>query len=239
MRAISELLLVDSLNTWVYTTASTDYYTWKADNKSTPTNGGYPVFGTAWTVPHSHCVCGGDTNIGHHTSHSVVQYEPLPDDWDGIVSLEGNYYLTHDMTMPARIYIAEGKTMNLCLNGYKLDARGLNVEEKTDPVFYLSGALNLCDCDGSQNSGGKITGLNNNYSPIIIDLRGTFSMYGGSITKNTTTGNTIDNSGIFTMYGGSITDNFAKETAGVYNEAGTSTMYGGSISHNGGGTYGL
>lgn len=38
--------LLDALNGWVNTTASTDYYTWVADNGSV--NGGYPVFGAAW-----------------------------------------------------------------------------------------------------------------------------------------------------------------------------------------------
>lgn len=42
--------LLAALNGWVAAEASTSYYTWAADS-TTPANGGYPVFGAAWTSP--------------------------------------------------------------------------------------------------------------------------------------------------------------------------------------------
>ncbi len=40
--------LIDRLNSWVNTKASTDYNTWQADSENA--NGGYPVFGAAWAT---------------------------------------------------------------------------------------------------------------------------------------------------------------------------------------------
>ena len=42
--------LLIALNGWVNANASNDYYTWKADDTTTPTNGGYPVFGSPWVL---------------------------------------------------------------------------------------------------------------------------------------------------------------------------------------------
>ncbi|PHV70501.1 hypothetical protein CS063_10465 [Sporanaerobium hydrogeniformans] len=223
--------LITKLNAWVNTQESTDYYTWKIGSTTSSTNDSYPVFDSAWTALHKHCVCDRDVHLGDHTSCNDITYKPFPDDWDSSTSLEGNYYLTHNVTMPAKIYIEENKTLNLCLNGYKLDASGLNSASQIAPAIHVYGTLNLCDCKEGTNSGGKITGLNNSYSPIIITNSGVFSMYSGSITQNTTTNDTVSNTGTFTMYGGSITGNTAEETAGVSNE-GTFTMYGGSITNN-------
>lgn len=55
-------------------------------------------------------------------------------------------------------------------------------------------------------------------------------MYGGSITANNSSG-VYNNGGIFTMYGGSITGNTTGSKGGVYN-SGTFTMSGGSITGN-------
>ncbi len=185
-------------------------------------------------LPHAHCVCGGSVSGGDHTEHSAdIPYTKLTSTGGGLES--GNYYLDSDITLGSSIVVGSGKTVNLCLNGHKLDANGKKI-----PVISVNtnGALNICDCKET----GKITGgygdpIMGTYFGGGIYNHGTVNFYGGSITENSVTGagSGVMNSGTITMYGGAITKNTvttSNSSGGAVYNTGTFTMLGGSITDN-------
>lgn len=230
--------LLAALNGWVQAqTTPADYQTWTV---KTGVNGGYPVFGTA-SAPHAHCVCGGTTNIGDHTDHSDINYTAIPSSFTG-GNLAGNIFLDRDVMLTSSLDVAKGQTLNLCLNGYKLDANGGSFS-----VIKNSGTLKICDCnkhrqnhissyawDEATNawktpetitiSGGVITGGNTpaGGSEVggggICNL-GTLHMYGGSIAGNraATYGGGVHNLGSMILYGGNIQNNGARSVNGLFN----------------------
>ena len=146
--------------------------------------------------------------------------------WDSADSLPGtagNLYLTQDVTLTSTWNVPDGTT-NLCLNGHSITMGGADAfisigTEKT---------LNLFNC--IQNSGVITHGANQG---VGVNNIGTFNMYGGTISGNSTTANGggVNNTGTFNMYGGTISDNSAVNGGGV-NNIGTFNMYGGTISGN-------
>ena len=42
------------------------------------------ITATAYVPPHTHCICGGDTDVGNHTTHTDVIYQP----WDGTSAID-------------------------------------------------------------------------------------------------------------------------------------------------------
>ncbi len=117
-----------------------------------------------------------------HT-HESVTYTAVSGD---IGSVSGNVYLFDNATATDDITITG--TVNLCLNGKKLDmgAKTLKVE---------SGAtLNICDCQ----SGGIITSTNTN----CVRNDGTLNVLGGTVQGNGNRG--IFNYGTVTMTGGTV-----------------------------------
>ena len=174
------------------------------------------------TEPHVHFICGaahGGT-CGHvgdpHTEELA---------WIGITSLDdiknvdhANYYLLNDITLNDDTTIS--KNVNLCLNGKTI----------TGGALILSNTnYTLCDCIGE----GKITGSTSQNGCINLGvnrIKGSLTMYGGSISGNNTLGVYVD-TGTFHMYGGEITGNHYKGVdgyaGGVYVEPeGAFYMYG-------------
>jgi len=155
----------------------------------------------------------------------------------------GNWYLTADVILTSTWAVPSG-TVNLCLNGHSITMKQI---ADYVPVIRVGNesALNLYDC--SNPSTGKITHYSettdNNTETWIgggLEVEGTFNMYGGNISGNTTgTGGGVYTytNGTFNMYGGTISENTATEVTegggggGVYNH-GTFNMYGGTISNN-------
>ena len=117
--------------------------------------------------------------------------------------------------------------VTICLNGQTLESSA-----KDQPVFLVEAdsTLTLTDCKGNM---GKVKHTSDGSgSGVKVESGGTFNMYGGTITGNTTTqrGGGVCVTGTnskFNMYGGTITDNTAtKGGGGVYDSGGTFTMNG-------------
>ncbi|MBR2131235.1 MAG: hypothetical protein IJ955_01640 [Oscillospiraceae bacterium] len=183
---------------------------------------------------HALCTTAGCTSNTH--DHTTIDAWTA---WDGSTTelSGGSYYLTEDITTNSTIVITGA--VNLCLSGHKLAL----AEGQTGGVIrVLNGAtLNLCDCNGGDSNGdapnftvpdptktdGSTIAIHGGLiTRGFVSNEGTFTMYGGSVSGNTTSG--VSNGGTFTMYGGSVSGN---TTSGVSN-GGTFIMYGGSISAN-------
>ncbi len=189
----------------------------------------------AATADHTnHAVC-GDTSCTEHTTIS---------DWTGISDFNsvssGNYYLTADVTLTDQVTINAKTDITLCLNGHTITAASNN-----RILNVTGGSITLCDCKGT----GKLTGGNSeDYGGGVNVSNGTFTMYGGTISDNTSTrgggGGVYVSNGTFTMYDGTISGNTSRTVGGGVYAIGSSsfTMYGGTISGNtartgGGGVY--
>ena len=116
--------------------------------------------------------------------------------------------------------------VTICLNGQTLESSA-----KDQPVFLVEAdsTLTLTDCKGNM---GKVKHTSDGSgSGVKVESGGTFNMYGGTITGNTTTQRggvcVTGTNSKFNMYGGTITDNTAtKGGGGVYVSGGTFTMNG-------------
>lgn len=152
----------------------------------------------------------------------------------------GSYYLTGNVT--GKLVIEAGAEVELCLNGYTLDANATG-----SVITVEKGAvLKLRDCAG----GGKVTGGSGVGGGVKVN-EGTLELYGGSITGNqavrrgeaSSGGGVYISRGTFRMYGGSIDHNQANLGGGVFmTDSSAFTMSGGTITANtattqGGGVY--
>lgn len=199
------------------------------------------ITATAYVPPHTHCICGGDTDVGDHTSHTDVIYQP----WDGTSAIDygddntAYVYLTNDVTIQKNLEITGGKTLYLCLNGKTFASNGTNkIVVKENSRFIL------CDCAG----GGTIDGADSGWGGTGIYLyNSTMDMYGGKITGGYASGNggggaiaLDDVNCVFNMYGGEISGNRANRYGGAIflngtlqrKKGGTVNLYGGTISNN-------
>ena len=190
---------------------------------------------------HQHCLCGETTcNGGNGHSKQKINFIPWTDAEarsqnsdktasNSLPSKKGNYYLVGDVTLSNTWTPADGTV--LCLNGHSITADG-----DVKAIYVIDITFTLCDCKGEGTAYGKITHpVGNTGSGVYV--RGTFNMYGGSITNNT-----ADNGGgvymggensKFNMYGGEISGNTATVSGGgVSVSGGTFTMSGGRITGN-------
>ncbi|PKM73128.1 MAG: hypothetical protein CVU91_06060 [Firmicutes bacterium HGW-Firmicutes-16] len=165
----------------------------------------------------------------------------------------GNAILNSDITLSKPLEVLLGKTVNLDLNGKKID-RGLgNPDVKAEfygNVITVNGSLTLNDSIGTGKiTGGKKSGFTGG-GGIYVAGTGALTMNGGSVSGNTTVGGSVDGSsfsggygggvfvaegGAFTMCGGAVSENrsFVGNGGGIYaEENSTLSMSGGSISGN-------
>lgn len=147
----------------------------------------------------------------------------------------GDWYLKQNVTLTATHEVGSG-TLNLCLNGNKVT---LNAD---GAVFSVKsgGVLNLTDC----KSTGIITHADSkNGTGVSVEAggdgtaAGTFNLYNGNITGNSTSGDgggvSVLSGGQFNMHNGTITNNKAATGGGVYvADHATVTIGGGSIINN-------
>ena len=148
---------------------------------------------------HTHCVCGGNTDVGEHTSHTDVT-------WTGVSSLaeitgSGSYYLTDDILMSSNLNITG--TVNLCLNGHQIYTQS-GVPYGTVKI-QPGAALNVCDC--SANESGLITTCRGSYA---IENSGTLNLYSGSVERSSDDNEAavkVNAGAVFHMYGGKIGGN--------------------------------
>ncbi|WP_075681299.1 LPXTG cell wall anchor domain-containing protein [Roseburia sp. 831b] len=178
-------------------------------------------------------MCGtGDLTAGNHTCDKSQVWTPV-DSLDAIAS-DGFYYLTQSVTLTGTWECNYDVT--LCLNGNdivgKMNDRDITVNR--DKPFTLT------DC---HTDAGKIT-HEVNYSKNGVSNYGTFYMYNGNISGNTSgvDGGGVYNGSIFNLYGGSISGNKTDTCGGGVANYKTFHMYGGTISGNnasvdGGGIY--
>lgn len=167
---------------------------------------------------HSHCVCGGSTNIGDHTTHADITWEP----WtatDSLPTKAGNYFLLNNVTLKSHWYPTAD--IKLCLNGKTVTVGSERI--------YAS-ALTLSDCKG----GGVMCGSNT----AVLDVGGTFNMYGGSIVNTATDGSenycvAVGNDyRVFNLYGGTVgndPDGYAIYFVGNTNVSAVLNAYGGTV----------
>ena len=144
------------------------------------------------TPPHTHCVCGGTTDVGDHTTHAEdTVWQP----WtatDSLPTKAGNYYLTNNVTLKSSQFIRADVKLCLC---------GKTITFESGRLYAWAWSFALSDCKG----GGAIYGFD--YS--VVDVDGVFNMYGGSIVNN---GTALENYCVsvggdyrtFNLYGGVV-----------------------------------
>ena len=212
-------------------------------------------------LPHQHPICGETCTHTGSDVHTDVTWTPLTSENGepyagstklgtgnfnatvGYVLSAGHYYLSDTLNLNRPLLIKNG--VYLCLNG-----QTLSVQSSNSAVIIDTGCdLTLCDCSEEQT--GKIThaasatgrGVYMGTTGSANSYNGRFTMYGGSITGNTTQGQYGDGAGVymkgkgtFNMYGGSITGNTTADNNangnGVYVEGGTFNMTGDAVISN-------
>ena len=175
----------------------------------------------------------GGTTAEEHTGLHLIDL-PQGATWTGINSLDndlsaGYYYLTDNVSL-TESWTPQNNVV-LCLNGKTIT---MNADDKAVIEVDSNNSFTLCDCkgEGKVTHGTKPDGTNK-YSGSGVNVKGTFTMYGGSISGNTADqGGGVYNRGTFNMNGGTITSNIAINGGGVYINKGTFNMYGGTITGN-------
>ncbi len=190
--------------------------------------------------PHTHCICGGSTAVGNHTSHTnedfIYWYKN-----NSLPTASGNYVLATDVTLSGDVWRFSGVDVTICLNGHTI-ARDAENKGLIDVVADTT--LNICDCAG----GGAIKGNKNgetynSKSGLYVEGTGVINLFGGNVADGGNSGVVTRDGGTFNMYGGEISGNVRSDYGGgVRLEGGTFNMYGGVIKNNtagerGGGVY--
>ena len=182
---------------------------------------------------HTHCFCGGSVNAGDHTGHSDVTYTAYNNASSLKQILKSDdviyAYLTNNITLD-RLYLPEGKTLYLCLNGHRITFDEYQVTLNNNTTLYL------CDC--STEKTGTISRSAGRTSCVLVSgENATFNMYGGTLRDGNRTGHgggVNVSAGTMNMYGGTITENTATtDGGGIYvSSNGTLNLYGGTITKN-------
>ena len=194
------------------------------------------------TTEHTHFLCttgGACDHAGGHTCAATGF-----DEWTSANALPdtaGSYYLDTDVTLYDTWTPANGTV--LCLNGHSITVNGDFEAIKVS----RNATFTLTDCQTSQ---GSVTHADNKYGRGVEVEKGTFNLYGGSITGNN--GETMSPhgggvyvaNGVFNMYGGKISGNKGGSYClggGVYVVASSCTfnLYSGEISSNNGSSGGV
>ena len=158
---------------------------------------------------HDHPICGA--SCSHNgSSHTSETWQPIgPAEELTAIQNGGYYYLADDVTLSSRSVWEPPSDTFLCLNGHTITgAAGKDTIDVGSGVNFI-----LTDCKGS----GKLTHESSDAVGCGVNVIGSFTMYGGSITGNHTSdggGVRVEGTGSFTMYGGSITGNNAASSFG-------------------------
>lgn len=209
---------------------------------------------------HEHCICGtSHKTIGDHTTDTQTTFTAWTEP-HSLPKTAGNYYLENDVWLSAaNCYngtkfcgweVPDGTV--LCLNGHSITINNPQDVDGDIDVIKVAGRFTLTDCK-AQNEQGKITHgttVTKHSGKGVKVLGGTFDMFGGTITGNTSaydvggSGVSIEGvsdtntASVFRMYGGKISENTASSGGGVhvrrlawYGPA-EFDMYGGSIQGN-------
>ena len=219
-------------------------------------------------------------SVGDHTTENEVTFKAWNDTEaksqynnaddvtaeNSLPNVAGNYYLTDNVTLSTAVNYEGTRYCGweapdgvvLCLNGHSITMKNPQKTQEANKdvdVIKAAGHFTLTDCT-AENAQGTITHAVNTTSKEkykgkgVKVLGGTFDMYGGTITGNTSNydigGSGVSVEGvsdtskasIFNLYGGTITGNTATSGGGVHVRRivwyGSSEfyMYGGSITNN-------
>ena len=190
-----------------------------------------------WSLRHEHCICGGTTAVGDHTSHNTVLFAP----WNGADTISytnktAYVYLSRNTTITSNL-VVDGTTLYLCLGGRTLASNGTNKIQVKN-----GGRLVLCDCAGT----GTVKGATRGWGGSCVYLyKSTLDIFGGTVTGGKVSGKggggaiALDDSKcVLNLYGGAISNNNGNKSGGAIflNSAdktgGTVNIYGGAISGN-------
>ena len=184
-------------------------------------------------APHAeHCICGGLGNVGDHT---CLETMPVWEPWAGTWVDGGYYYLTDDYELSNSMVIEEGKTLNLCLNGFDLIGKS-NVTR----IFNAYGTVNLCDhADENGNYAGDVIsnyeGTNTQTGRVfyVQNKNGAaFNLFGGNLRSNSTTakGGIGGVAKACSIYAGTLNGTEVTTSGGVLQlDGGTVSIYGGTF----------
>ena len=199
---------------------------------------------------HKHYICGeANCSDSHGTNEKWTAISTLSE-----INGDGYYFLTKDVELNGTWVCNDD--VKLCLNGKTITCKwavdtiavannaSLTITDCSETVGKITHKDNVGSCSGINVKGsftlwnGSITG-NQAYQcgAVHVADSGTFTMNGGFITENATDGGVhVADSGTFTMNGGFITKNTTN--SGVYVASGTFTMNGGEIAQNTNENYG-
>lgn len=206
---------------------------------------------TADDAQHKHCVCGGNINIGDHTTHTEdIVYDNILASSNGQLLINGapqsdytltsgNYYLDEDVALSSELVIAKGSVVYICLNNRTLSYDRTSGKHRVITVEEGGATLNLCTCgDFGRIMGGD---SDNRAGGLYLSNNSIFYMYGGSIEGNsaTTTGGGIysGDSVLCNLYSTYICNNKGNIGAGI-SFSGILNIYGGEIKNNEAASYG-
>ena len=129
---------------------------------------------------HGHPICGA--SCSHNgSSHTNETWQPIGSA-EELTAIQngGCYYLADDVTLSNRSVWEPPSDTFLCLNGHTITgAAGKNTIDVGNGVNFI-----LTDCQGS----GKITHESSDAVGCGVNVIGSFTMYGGSITGNSVSG---------------------------------------------------
>ena len=194
---------------------------------------------TAQAADHSsHPVCGASCTHASE-EHTEITWTAIGSENDLYETEKdgkgGYYYLTTDIVLSRIWEPADGVT--LCLNGHSLTADHDSIETFDQTVFVdQNRSFTLTDCNGDRsytfrkNENGDKWELVTGNPTESDDIKVTGGVITHAVGK---TGSGVHVKGTFTMYGGSIVGNRAENGGGVYAVTGGAfVMYGGTIAGN-------
>ena len=176
-------------------------------------------------TPTEHCICGKENctvhtgTIKHVADNSLNLVSGIK---DGATVTSGNYYLSDDLEISDEKQLPVSGTVNICLNGHKLEANIIPAE---------NAVLNICDCESSgtagqiTNSSGHVIAFRNNGSTVNI--------YGGTFETTYNTNTIIDFEGYsgntLNLYGGMIKYEKNDSSTAIGGRELTVNLYGGKV----------
>ena len=215
-------LTADDLAHFITTRNASEEYVFAYDEETS---------GIVMRLDHYHCVCGGNTSVGDHTSHTDMGWamwtetDNLPCNYNNVIYSsikDGYWYLTDDVTLDKEYTGYFSDCVRLCLHG-----KTITLTENAC-IKITKGELIITDCTGQGRIvfpkdgiavesdkyrygkltlfGGTIRGSANGDSDrtgIRVTSAAEFLMYGGVIEKF---GHGVRAEGTFIMYGGTIRD---------------------------------
>jgi len=180
-------------------------------------------------------------NVANIHHHDTTKWQPWPEDNKWVSG--GHYYLTHDLTDKTVITVAEGKSLNICLNGF--DIQGA---ETASRILQIKGTVTIHDhCDENGDYAGDIVTNFTGYTmaPVFyVYENAEFNLCGGNLKAAEGVvsqrggvgmignGSQVPN-GVMNMYNGTVSGGYVQakwdSAAGTFTVEGKSAGVGGNI----------